>query len=386
MKRLKKIIVFLFVAVFGFGITVNAEVTFSEKAMETNKAPIEKKSDNSTEAKRTGYMRFGLTSGTKSGTTTDYSFTQTNSSSTYYTLIRSSFYKNVNGKMFHYKNVEQQIAKDGSYNYTDIETYFYDATKCKTTGASMFNCVVTDREGSLDYPRISTDTFQNNLTKLKYTTTYKNAANITNFSQRTYYNAANKPTSIYKQTVNASNVITAESSDSRTYHSNGKLKSIYFIRRYLSGSSMVYNGGYRKTYDTRQRMTGYAVIAKTYYYTHEEYRTYYSNNKLKARKYIKSNTKGVKLKGYYKTYYSNGKSKTYKKLSYKKGKPSKMYYYKYNKKGQLKSNKYGKAYRYTTTIKSNGYTIKKVVRAQYNKKGKLYGAKRVKATKATRTF
>ena len=55
---------------------------------------------------------------------------------------------------------------------------------------------------------------------------------------------------------------------------------------------------------------------------------------------------------------------------YKNGYKNKRHEYVYNKNGQLKTNKYGKAYKYTTTYTKKGKAVK-TIKKQYNKKGKL---------------
>ena len=104
-------------------------------------------------------------------------------------------------------------------------------------------------------------------------------------------------------------------------------------------------------------------------------RTYYSNGKLKINKLIEKddnakNTYAVKL-----TYGTNGKKKQLIGYKYKDGQKIARYEYKYNKVGQLKSNKNGNAYRYVTTYK-NGKADKSFYK-KYDAKGKL-GKKTIK--------
>ena len=98
--------------------------------------------------------------------------------------------------------------------------------------------------------------------------------------------------------------------------------------------------------------------------TKYKYQTYHSNNKLKARTITK---------------YLNSGKYVGKKISKRednwnlKGKTTLRYFYKYNDKGQLKSNKFGKANKQIMTFNNEKYRTK-VIR-QYNSKGKLVNPK-----------
>ena len=99
-------------------------------------------------------------------------------------------------------------------------------------------------------------------------------------------------------------------------------------------------------------------------------RFYYKTSILQA-KYLGYHTaKGAKKTSYYTTYRNDGTKKNHKKVTWaKNGYLSKAEEYVYNKKGKLKSNKDGSAYKYQYTFKNGD--VKKVMKAKYNAKGKL---------------
>ena len=115
--------------------------------------------------------------------------------------------------------------------------------------------------------------------------------------------------------------------------------------------------------------------------TQADIRLYYSNGKVKDKLLSYRNSSGKKTKETRNLYLNNGTNKVYRILFYKNGKETKMVEYLYNKKGQLKSNKNGNAYKLQYTIKSN--LVTKTIKAKYNNKGKLGKYKIVKNKKIT---
>ncbi|MEG0283782.1 MAG: hypothetical protein RR601_03165 [Erysipelotrichales bacterium] len=107
---------------------------------------------------------------------------------------------------------------------------------------------------------------------------------------------------------------------------------------------------------------------------------YYGNGRIKTdAKYAKSyKTRKTTSKNKI-TYNGAGKKTRYVKFSYRSGKYKTRTEYVYNKAGQLKSNKYGKAYRYTTTYNKKGKATR-TVRKQYKANGK-FAKKTVKVKK-----
>ena len=108
----------------------------------------------------------------------------------------------------------------------------------------------------------------------------------------------------------------------------------------------------------------------------KDYKMYYSSGKLKEKGILLFTAKGIDKK-YDRTYYrSNGTKKSATRAYFKAGKLYKMDEYRYNKKGQLKSNKNGNAYKYVYTVNKKGYVVK-TMKAKYDKKGKLGKYKQV---------
>ncbi|MDF9866531.1 hypothetical protein OKW22_000084 [Bacilli bacterium PM5-3] len=127
------------------------------------------------------------------------------------------------------------------------------------------------------------------------------------------------------------------------------------------------------TYNVKGKLTSNTTIQrsknKKYVTTLANIRTYYSSVKLKSNKTTTRNLNTGKLvKVKVTSYYKNGKKQRDTTTNYKSGKKSTYVDYRYNKKGQLKSNKYGKAY-YTKKTYKNG-KLKKTLKYRYNAKGK----------------
>lgn len=154
-------------------------------------------------------------------------------------------------------------------------------------------------------------------------------------------------------------------------YSNGTYKSKknkYYLSKYIVSKkyskygNLYYKNEYRKY--TKK-------IGKKKYKSYKTYKTKkYSNKKMNYYKYEYFNTKGKRTKLYIKTVKENKTNYTKKKYILKNNKTkTKLYTYKSNTKGQFKSNKYGKAYRYKTIYKKG--KAKKTYRQKYNSKGKL---------------
>lgn len=156
----------------------------------------------------------------------------------------------------------------------------------------------------------------------------------------------------------------------KSYHSNKKVKQ---YNRYYRSSS--------KNVMTKRLMTSYRSNGK---WSKNSDARYYSNGRYNTIKESTYNTKNKKTKYVYKKYHTNGKYKQVKDTRYrsngkkskyylknynKKGKYTSVTTYTYNKKGQLKSNKYGKAYKSYKKYNSRG-RLQKKTNYKYNKKGK----------------
>ncbi|MDH6603423.1 hypothetical protein OKW23_000552 [Bacilli bacterium PM5-9] len=383
MKFLKKI--FLFALLFSFGMNVNAttieknDVDFDKKIESIEKKHlIDKNSDNNVSASYAGYTFYyeNVTTGTPKATTNDVNKDRYYEKIEYDTIYRSYFVK-VGDFWRHYKNYQ---SSPGYSTYTI--TFFNNPSNCKNAGSIIaFNCAsmsVTEPTKA----RVNTveTKFDDNSRAVEI---YGN----NDFDQKIgykVYDTKNRLTSSSVYTLNASGNIAKHTSESRTYHSNNKMKA-QSVHYYIGNST--YNGDFYKEFNTRGLMTYHAVWNKNYKRTKTEERTYYSNNRIDRKRIETKTAKGVNNGVLYTKYRKTGKKQWYKRVYFRaNGTAKKMNYFVYNKQGQTKSNKYGKAYKYVTYVKKNGYIISKVTKAQYNKKGKLGKAKKVKPTTATRTY
>ncbi|MDF9866604.1 hypothetical protein OKW22_000157 [Bacilli bacterium PM5-3] len=367
MKTIKKLFLFSFVAVFGLGMSINAD-TFDFDAT-TEKLPERK--INTVKGKMSiasfeGYD-FAI-SGTPSADATTATFTNVTEG-----LTKTSKYKkDANGYWYHYQNT---ISLDG---YLDVINLYYDASKCYSkTAVSAFGC---------SNSRVSSFDMYTGYNAGSYTARelFKFANNdSTNYSSYAKYNS--KKQVIETQTQSTTNSVHKEIS----YYSNGRVY-MHDVYKYKGLIGKNYTGGYQNIFynEAKSRLkTQFLFNTKSDYAYKSDYRTYHgTTTKLKTRRVYnyKGDKAGTRTAGFYTTYRTNGKKIAYKRAYFKAGKWTKMVYIQYNKNGQTKSNKYGKAYKYVSTIK--GKYVTKVTRAQYNKKGKLGKAKKVKITKATRTF
>ena len=110
--------------------------------------------------------------------------------------------------------------------------------------------------------------------------------------------------------------------------------------------------------------------------TYQRTISYYTNKRVNLDTTIKRTTANKYISRVKMKYRTTGYKYYQIKFSYKSGKIVSRYEYRYNKRGQTKSNKYGSAYRYKTTYKK-GKALKSY-RSKYSNKGKLSKAKVVK--------
>ena len=298
--------------------------------------------------------------------------------------IYRSYYKLVNNYWFHYKN---EITTPSLFKYA-VE-YYQNNKNCKT-GIQPYSCAqmsVSDPK----LPRIAKDYYYDYYFDEN---DYDNDENdaylvVSSYLNNDYYRPIreegyfkdNRKIFINKYTLNKSSKITKKTTEYMLYDKSKLFSKIFLV--YKESNKLV--NGWIKIYDSKQRVISYVKLNSKENPTYSEYREYHKNNKVKTKEIYKYNSKGVEIAGYYTSYKSNGKKVKYKRLYYKKGLPTKMVYYKYNKVGQLKSDKNGKAYKYVTYFNKDE-EVKKVTKAQYNKKGKLGKKVVVKATNDTASF
>ncbi|MDH6603422.1 hypothetical protein OKW23_000551 [Bacilli bacterium PM5-9] len=371
MKTIKKLFLFSFVAVFALGMSINAD-NFDFDAT-TEKLP-ERKINTVKSKIDAGSLDwdFAIT-GTPSAGATSVSFNKTDSEGG----IETSYYKkDANGYWYHYKNT-YDYSYEG-YRFFQVASFYYNPSKCTSTDSvSSFACS-NGRVSTLDYYAGYNGSSYLEREVLKYA---NNAS--TQYTSYALYNSKKQVIETHKQSAKSSVLTEIE------YYSNGRVY-MHDVYKYKGLIDNNYAGGYQNIFynEAKSRLkVKYLFNTKSDYAYKSDYRTYHgTTTKLKTRRVYnyKGDKAGTRTAGYYTTYRTNGKKITYKRAYFKAGKWTKMVYIKYNKVGQTKSNKYGKAYKYVSTIK--GKYVTKVTRAQYNKKGKLGTAKKVKITKETRTF
>ncbi|MDF9866605.1 hypothetical protein OKW22_000158 [Bacilli bacterium PM5-3] len=383
MNLLKK--AFLFALLFSFGMNINAttieknDLDFGKKIESIEKKHLmDKNSDNNVSTSYTEYSIYyeSVITGTPKATSNDVNIDR------YYEKVESgttyrSYFVKAGNYWRHYKNSRSYT---GSSTYTI--TFFNNPSNCKNAGSIIaFNCASMSANEPTKARANTVEVKSNDNSRYVYI--YGN----NDFDQEIgykAYDAKNRLTSSSVYTLNSAGNIAKYTRESRTYHSNNKMKT-QSMHYYIGKST--YNGDYYKEFNTRGLMTYHAVWNKNYKRTKTEERTYYSNNRIDRKRIETKTAKGISNGVFYTKYRKTGKKQWYKRVYFRaNGTAKKMNYFVYNKQGQTKSNKYGKAYKYVTYVKKNGYIISKVTKAQYNKKGKLGKAKKVKPTTATRTY
>ena len=188
------------------------------------------------------------------------------------------------------------------------------------------------------------------------------------------YSAAGKKTveTVYIQ--NAKGYITTIFT--KEFYPNGLVKT--YTKGLVNTSGNVYRIYFKKYY-TNKKVGEYTVAYISAYnkVTKQTTKTYDSKGKKKLFYTLSATVKGVTKNETNTIFSAKGYKAKHKVAGYKNGKWVKMTEYRYNKKGQLKSNKYGNAYRYTFHIKSESI-VYKTYKAKYSKKGKLGANKKVK--------
>ena len=314
---------------------------------------------------------FGITG--DPGTKTDASFSETVSyyfEDTHVNYTMTSFYKKTGNNWFHYKNMIQY------HNYNaSIAVYFYkDNSKCSTK-ISQYSCTNSrisilefiDKKGSIGY----------------YKVIHKYLNMDTEHPSLMYaYDKKGRIEVEIKQKINNKGNVTSSSEKQFEYYENGKIKSVSISNYNGEAENNMPVSSSEKTYDKKGRLIFKYNDDGKYYWTEE--RTYHKNNKLKEKKIVKRINSLQTVASYSYGYRANGTNQYHKKVLFKKDIPYQMNYYTYNKKGQLKSNKYGNAYKYI--VKIEDYLFGDVKKAKYNANGKLGKYKKVKPTKATSTF
>ncbi|MEG0687029.1 MAG: hypothetical protein RR425_07050, partial [Erysipelotrichales bacterium] len=145
---------------------------------------------------------------------------------------------------------------------------------------------------------------------------------------------------------------------SKSITKNGA-KTTTHLYRVVNKTNKVYKSSVVTRYRNKNTVTYNRSIA------------YYANGRIKSdAKYAKSYKTRKTTSKNKTTYNGAGKKMRYVKFTYRNGKYKTRSEYVYNKAGQLKSNKYGKAYRYTTTYNKKGKALK-TVRKQYKANGKF---------------
>ena len=194
------------------------------------------------------------------------------------------------------------------------------------------------------------------------------ATKTTKKGNKTYYYKLNKNDAYdhIKTVVTNGNVVVVYN-----YSNNGKKALVSVVKEVKKNNKVVFKQV--KTYNKKGKVT------KNYHYkinnkgklinTYKQNKTYSSKNVIKTNIIIKKN---LNNKVTYKSVltYSKKGYKQKKVVSYYKNKLTKKITYKYNKKGQLKSNKNGKATKNTKKYNKNG-KVNSWQNQNYNKKGKL---------------
>ena len=303
---MKKIIVSLFVLVFCFGININAQTILSN-------ASLSKKTELKT-TKEPEFTCKKLSNG----------------------LIRCD--NNINYRYYKYGN--GRLHSETFYRDDCLSTYYYDTSVTKKN--PYLKSIVHYHyyaNGKLEYKQSV------NLQKKSYTYNsekfldgIKGFTKYTTFRQLSYSKTGEKINySVWKRNVKLIDY-------KKTYYKyfeNGKIKE--------KGIIMTNNN--KKIYS-------------------KYYRVNYSNGKMKIRDFSKYTVSGKYKATYLITYRKDGTKANYKRGYFKNGKVSEIIEYAYNKRGLLRSNHYGNAYKYIHIIDKKGYVME-VLRGKYNKKGKL---------------
>lgn len=146
-----------------------------------------------------------------------------------------------------------------------------------------------------------------------------------------------------------------------TDNSHTKKNRVITKKQYIK-----YNNNAQVTYNAIQ----YRNKKGRYVTTTANYRTYHKNKRVRSNKYVKRNVNTNKYTSIRQTnYYTNAKKQRYTRTNYKAGKRSSYNDYRYNRRGQLKSNKHGKASHNKRTYNKKGKLIRNL-KYKYNAKGK----------------
>jgi len=331
------------------------------------------------------------------------------------TIVLRSYFKNVNGSWFHYKN-ELINRSEGD---KDVITFF-QAASCSATGATTFvayNCAKVDSGLArihtwatwYEYDE-STGTFVD-----RDIATFRDNNVDDGYILLLMYDSRGRLINRETVTRNSSGYMTKIVDDFRSYYSNGRIDEqdiftfhfnnrenltnvvhnyrrnyttgvAFKVARYnYKGWNFSFNGGWERTNNNKGKLTHYLVYRPNTTVSHAERRTYYSNGKQNLRNVTKRNANGVIISGFNTKHRSNGKIQWKKTMAYSKGKRTRMVTLQYNGAGQLRTNNNGKAFRFVTTF-NNNQRITGVTRAQYNGNGRLGAVRTVNATDLTRTF